>query len=135
MRRSTMLTAVLIGCLLLGGSLVGVSQAETNDVAMFRATPAPIQATPGPSSGNSNGIEELWRFTTGAQVNSSPVVVDAVVYVRSHDGNLYALAADTGTEQWRFKIESFFSPSPVVVGGVVYIGSADGNVYALERFS
>jgi len=35
--------------------------------------------------------EELWRFTTGGAVHSTPVVHNGVVYVGSLDGYLYAL--------------------------------------------
>jgi hypothetical protein len=40
--------------------------------------------------------EVLWRFRTGGQVKSSPVVLDGVVYLGSDDGRIYAL--ETGLE-------------------------------------
>jgi hypothetical protein len=38
--------------------------------------------------------DEQWRFQTGDYVDSSPTVVDGIVYVASDDGNLYAVDAD-----------------------------------------
>jgi outer membrane protein assembly factor BamB len=44
----------------------------------------------------------VWNFTTGASVYSSPAVANGVVYVGSYDGNVYAVgyaaaAASQGT--------------------------------------
>ncbi len=39
------------------------------------------------------GGTELWSFSTGHDVRSSPVVVDGVVYVGSFDNSLYAVDA------------------------------------------
>jgi outer membrane protein assembly factor BamB len=33
---------------------------------------------------------QLWSFTTGGSVGSSPAVANGAVYVGSNDGNLYA---------------------------------------------
>lgn len=60
-----------------------------------------------------------------------PLVVGATVYVGSMDGSLYALDADTGTEQWRFDTKAIFAP-PAFADGLVYIGSGDGNLYAVD---
>ena len=42
-----------------------------------------------------------WKYLTGDDVQSSPAVVDGVVYIASNDGYLYALDADTGSPYWR----------------------------------
>ena len=41
---------------------------------------------------------KLWNFTTGNSVESSPAVVDGVVYVGSEDGKIYALNAANGAQ-------------------------------------
>jgi len=38
----------------------------------------------------------------GSWVDSSPAVVDGVVYFGSNDGKFYALDANTGHELWEF---------------------------------
>jgi outer membrane protein assembly factor BamB len=72
-----------------------------------------------------------WRFATGGPVKSSPVAVDGVVVVGSHDGHVYAIAAASGTEVWRHPTGARVSGSAAVVDGVVYIASEDGCLYAL----
>ncbi|MFI6588133.1 serine/threonine-protein kinase [Embleya sp. NPDC050493] len=73
-----------------------------------------------------------WSYSTGAEVDSSPAVVDGVVYIGSHDKNVYALDAATGTKKWGYATGAEVFSSPVVAGGVVYVGSTDKNVYALD---
>ena len=75
---------------------------------------------------------KLWNYTTGGDVNSSPAVVDGVVYVGSDDDNVYALNAANGAKLWNYTTGGDVASSPAVVGGVVYVGSEDDNVYALN---
>ena len=81
---------------------------------------------------NANTGATLWSFATGGTVNSSPAVVNGVVYISSNDGTLYALNAATGAKLWDFVSGDSAGSSPVVANGVVYIGSTDNNVYALN---
>ena len=74
-----------------------------------------------------------WTYQTGGQIESSPAVVDGVVYIGSGDGNVYALSASTGALIWSHATGGDIGySSPSVVNGVVYIGSSDGNLYALD---
>jgi len=88
-----------------------------------------------------------WRFaTTGASlessqfgfdrrtVESSPAVVNGIVYIGARDGFLYAIDADSGTLRWRFDHKtSWVVTSPAVANGVVYAGSSDNAfVQALD---
>jgi outer membrane protein assembly factor BamB len=75
---------------------------------------------------------QLWSFTTGGTVGSSPAVANGVVYVGSSDGNVYALNAATGTRLWSFATGGSVGSSPAVANGVVYVGSSDGNLYAFD---
>jgi len=63
---------------------------------------------------------------------SSPTVADGTVFVGSRDANVYALAADDGSEQWRFQTGTYVFSSLTVVDGTVFVGSNDNNVYALD---
>jgi len=72
---------------------------------------------------------ERWQFTPGGAV-ASPTVADGTVYVGSADSNLYAVDAQTGTEQWRFQVGGVASPT--VADGTVYVGSADSKLYAVD---
>jgi outer membrane protein assembly factor BamB len=78
----------------------------------------------------------LWKFQTGSSVESSPAVVDGVVYFgalwNGKNGFVYAINATTGSKIWQFATNSGVESSPAVVDGVVYIGSYIGQVYALN---
>ncbi len=79
----------------------------------------------------------LWTFQTGAPVTSSPSVADGVLYVGSHDRNLYALDARTGTFLWKYDTmerNDFVSSSPAVSNGVVYIGGMKTKIHALDAY-
>jgi uncharacterized repeat protein (TIGR01451 family) len=83
---------------------------------------------------NVGGLALKWTYASGAFVESSPAVVNGVVYIGSDDGNLYALNASTGEKLWSFSTGSVqpILDAPAVADGVVYIGSYDGIFYALD---
>jgi len=80
------------------------------------------------------GLEavELWKFRTGGFVDSSPAVVDGIVYFGSWDKSLYALKSRTGELLWKFDTGDCVDSSPAVDGGKVYFGSWDRNIYCLN---
>jgi outer membrane protein assembly factor BamB len=59
-------------------------------------------------------------------------VANGVLYVGSHDGNIYALDASTGTELWSFTTGGFVNESPAISDGTVYVGSYDTHMYAFR---
>lgn len=62
-------------------------------------------------------------------VQSSPAVVDGVVYIGGRDAYLYALDAGTGERQWRAAYTpSWVVSSPAVGDGVVFTGTSDAHV-------
>jgi len=96
---------------------------------------------------------ELWRYTTGARVDSAPAFHEGMVLFGSRDGWVYCLRASDGGLVWRFKdlpgrlicaygqLESAWpvSGSVLVQNGMVYFGAGrnsflDGGIflYALE---
>jgi outer membrane protein assembly factor BamB len=77
--------------------------------------------------------DELWNYTTGGYVWSSPAVADGLVYAAAaFDGDFFALNAESGKLIWNFSVGEMTTSSPAVVDGVIYIGSSDKNVYALN---
>ena len=63
--------------------------------------------------------------------------MDGTVFVGSGGGspddtNLYAVDAETGTEQWAFETGRHVMSSPTVVDGTVFVGSNDNNLYAVD---
>src|SRR6185503_17159829 len=61
-----------------------------------------------------------------------PIVVDGTLYSASHDGEVVALAADTGRRLWGVKTKLALAAGPEVNGGLIVLGSSDGEVIALE---
>lgn len=68
-------------------------------------------------------------------IQSSPVIVDGVVYVTGTDGFLNAIDIETGEELWKFEAKGSISCTPVCIGGIVYFGEtyrSEGRFYAIE---
>jgi outer membrane protein assembly factor BamB len=84
---------------------------------------------------NVESLQLKWKigpYYTLSDVQSSPAVVNGVVYFGSDDNNVYAVNATTGARLWRYTTGGYVNSSPAVVNGVVYFGSGDNNVYALN---
>ena len=84
---------------------------------------------------NVAGIQLKWKMPTELNVTyfqSSPAVVNGVVYICSGDGNVSALNASTGAKLWSYQSLGRVLDSPAVANGVVYFGSDDTNVYAIN---
>ncbi len=74
----------------------------------------------------------LWRLPTGGAVESSPVVVDGIVYATSKDHRVYAIDERTGRVRWAFRTGGEVKDSPTVVAGRVYVGNYAAEVYSLD---
>jgi len=86
-----------------------------------------------------------WEFQTGTSrgMESTPLVVDGVMYVSGVAGRVYALDAATGVPRWRFEpsIDLKYSRSAccdivnrglAVWKGRVYVATVDGILYSLD---
>ncbi len=88
---------------------------------------------------NVKNLTPAWIFQTGDYENglqSTPIVVDGVMYLTSSRDQVFALDASTGKLLWRHD----YTPSPggrnrgVAVGaGKVYVGTSDDFVIALDQ--
>jgi outer membrane protein assembly factor BamB len=72
-----------------------------------------------------------WRLRLGP-CESSPLVVDGLVYIGDWHGQVYALNAWNGKQRWVFKAGGAIKGSASYADGKVYIGSYDGRVYGLD---
>jgi outer membrane protein assembly factor BamB len=100
---------------------------------MFRGGPRHIGVYHGEGPSVLHGVK--WKFHTGGEVVSSPVLSGATIYVGSGDHYLYALDAASGSLKWKFKTGSRVSSTPAVVDSVVYFLSYDSYVYAVHETS
>ena len=75
----------------------------------------------------------LWEFQTQAQLLTSPVIADGVVYQGTGDGRIVALDADDGKLIWSRDTTGPLATSPAVTADTIYIGFRDGQLWALRR--
>jgi outer membrane protein assembly factor BamB len=76
----------------------------------------------------------LWRFKTGA-IESSPLLVNNVLYFGSWNHNVYALDVSVRTRprlRWTFHADNEVNSSPAYGGGLVYFGTNGGSMYAVN---
>lgn len=84
--------------------------------------------------------EQKWMFQGGADparhnqqgFQSSPAVVDGVVYVGARDAHVYALDARTGRLRFNFDARAYVFSSPALAGELAYFGSHNGRLYAVN---
>jgi outer membrane protein assembly factor BamB len=72
-----------------------------------------------------------WKVTIGPS-ESSPLVVDGVVYVGDWNGKVYAFNAATGSTRWTFSTGGKVKDAMAYAGGRIYFGSYDHHVYAVN---
>lgn len=96
---------------------------------MFRRDPLHSGFVP---DGELGELEVQWSAPLGGSVDSSPAVVDGVVYVGTSEGEMCALIAQDGTEIWRYQTGGAVVSSPAVADGLVLFGSVDRFLYAVR---
>jgi len=105
-------------------------------------TPAePLQGMTYRANNNRNGDfktsgvpvmkQRRWTFKieqdsrAGMRITSSPLVVDGICYVGSHNGIFYAIDMETGEEKWRYDSMATIYSSSTYYKGIVYFGAFD----------
>ena len=99
----------------------------TASATMFRYSPSHAAELAGPSV-ELAGL--AWRFTTGAEVRSTPAVADGIAVFGSNDGFLYAVEVKTGAEKWKANLGGAVTSSPAIAQGLVIVMGRDGRLYA-----
>lgn len=103
----------------------------------LRGTAASIQGV-GTFALDAKTGAKLWSKPTGVWVTeSSPAVVNNVVYAGSEFDGISAFEVATGTVKWKMAEVSCANSSPTVANGIVYIGSGmfgtnNKKLYALD---
>jgi outer membrane protein assembly factor BamB len=71
----------------------------------------------------------------GGQFQTSPVIVDDVVYLGGPDGFLDAVDVNSGKRLWRFETQGRISSAPRVAEGKVFVGKNSHNdeFYAVDQ--
>lgn len=73
----------------------------------------------------------IWRRTIGPS-ESSPVVVDGVVYVGDWAGRVWALDSHTGRTRWVTKLQGQVKGGVAISGRRLFVGDYSGHVSALS---
>ncbi len=76
-------------------------------------------------------LSVIWSFNLGFDSDSSPIIVNDVLYVGSNFG-IHALDASTGRELWRTHTNGFVKSAPAVADGVLYVGADDSRFYSMD---
>ena len=72
-------------------------------------------------------------MSTSGKVESSPVVVDGLVYFGSQDGRLFAVNSATGRIRWAYQTGARINASPSVDGNRVCITTYAGAFFCFDR--
>ena len=96
-------------------------------------------------SSNVKKLAPAWVFQTGdyeGGLQSTPIVVDGVMYVSTSRNRVFALDAATGRELWRYvyplprSFQTFYGPwnrGVAVSGGKVFLGTLDNHMVAIDQ--
>jgi outer membrane protein assembly factor BamB len=76
--------------------------------------------------------DELWQFTAGDKIWSTPVINQGTVYFGSHDKKVYAIDLVTGDKKWEKETGAAVVARPLVWRGMVILGSFDRKLYAWD---
>ena len=85
-------------------------------------------------------VERAWSIGTGGgdealRLALAPAIEGDTAYLAGHDGDVFAVAADSGRSKWRTDLKTRLSAGPGVGGGLVVVGSPEGEVIALDAGS
>ena len=95
---------------------------------------------------NKTNIDQLnlaWKFNTGekATFQTSPIVIDGIMYITTPFNDVVALNAETGNQLWRYqhqlRKDNFCcgpaNRGPAVANGKVYTVTIDARLIALDQ--
>ena len=78
-------------------------------------------------------VKEKWRFSSAANIISTPAVAGDDVIVGNQDGFLVCLSLKDSKQKWSFKTKGSIFSSPAISKGLVVVGSGDGNIYCINN--
>ncbi len=86
---------------------------------------------------NFHTAEELWRLRIG-DIESSPLFLNAKLYVGTLNGELYCIDAETGNIDWKYSVSSdskkrLIRSSPASDGTSIIFCCDDGNIFSMHK--
>lgn len=84
-------------------------------------------------SGDLTDSNIVWTYDKQVPKESTPIVVDGILYMNADSSIATALDAKTGEEIWQTRIaKGSYSASPVYAGGHIYFQNEDGVTTVIE---
>ncbi len=77
-------------------------------------------------------VKEKWRYSSAANVISTPAVDGDNVIVGNQDGKLICLSLKNGKQKWSYQTGGAIFSSPAIAKNYTVFGSCDGKVYCLD---
>ena len=89
---------------------------------------------------DANSGEEIWKINVRIPIRSAPIAFNNIVYVISHDNQVFALNAENGDVLWNHRgiLESasvLSSNSVSIDGGLVFVPYSSGEIYAIRSLN
>jgi outer membrane protein assembly factor BamB len=84
-------------------------------------------------AGNADKLKQKWATPTPGPVDSSPAVVNGVVYAGTDGQSVIALKASTGRQLWRAPLGGPVYASPAVANGIVYISMTNQSNHTVTH--
>jgi outer membrane protein assembly factor BamB len=81
---------------------------------------------------NAKNGKRIWSKKLPSRAESSPIVVNGVVYFGSENGTVYALRAKNGREVWTYQAGGAVKAALAYANGNLYFGAYGGSVTALR---
>jgi outer membrane protein assembly factor BamB len=81
---------------------------------------------------NAKNGKVLWKKRLPSRAESSPIVVDGIVYFGSENGTVYALRATNGRKVWTYHARGAVKAGLAYNKGTLYFGDYAGEVTALR---
>ncbi len=91
---------------------------------------------------DANSPKQIWNFSTGYRIASTPALYGGLVITGADDGNIYGIDQATGKQVWKTNAGGFTQylvvpawqgrSSPQIDNGKAFVGSLDGHLYCLN---
>jgi outer membrane protein assembly factor BamB len=87
---------------------------------------------------SANSQQGLLQQVSSDSANSSPTIINGIIYIGDSENKIYALHADSGKMLWSTQLGNYTDtravivPTPVVANNVIYSNSQNSYVYALD---
>jgi outer membrane protein assembly factor BamB/predicted MPP superfamily phosphohydrolase len=77
-------------------------------------------------------VKEKWRFSSDANIISTPAIVDDNVIVGNQNGKLLCLSLKNGKQKWSYQTGGAIFSSPGIGKGYAVVGSGDNSIYCID---